>query len=87
MTALPPPNGTRTHPLTEKALTGLEALLIGPIPRQQLNAGVANRLLRGGLAEEYQDVSPYKTHQGRQIAFFRITEAGKAELRGVDDEA
>lgn len=75
-----PLNGENTHPLTRFALSTLRELLSGERPRQEINPGVCNRLLREALVEEVSLVSPYRTHKGRQIPFFRITAAGRAVL-------
>lgn len=71
-----PLNGEKTHPLTPAAIAALVDLSRGPKPRQELNPGVANRLLRGELVESCLLVSPYKTHRGARIEFLRITKAG-----------
>lgn len=77
---LPPLNGRHTHPLTAHARSELARLRIAPIPRQEFNPGVANRLERGRLAEIVMLPSPYKTHKGKRLAHLQITAAGRAEL-------
>ena len=80
-----PLNGTKTHPLTEAARTVIARLAKwGPIPRQDINAGIANRLERGPepLAEAVMLPSPFKAHRGRSIQHLQLTEAG----RRVSDE-
>lgn len=72
-----PLNGEKTHPLSRHAQDVLGRLEAGPLPRQEINPGVANRLLRGELVEEVMLPSPYKTHCGRDIPHLRITGAGK----------
>ena len=56
--------------------------MLGPIPRREVNPGVA-RLLEGrGLAEEVQLPSPYQKHQksAKRVRHLRITDAGRALL-------
>ncbi len=74
-----PLNGERTHPLTKHAREVLRGLRDAPVPRQQVNPGVADRLLRGELVEEQMLPSPYKTRRGL-VAFLAITPAGLAEI-------
>lgn len=76
-----PLNGTRTHPLTAHALAELRDIADQPVPRQEVNPGVANRLEREALVEVVQLPSPFPSHRGRYIAHLRITEAGLAVLR------
>lgn len=71
-----PLNGTKTHPLAPASLTALNALARKPVPRQELNPGVANRLLREALVESVELPSPYATHKGRRIEHLRATAAG-----------
>jgi hypothetical protein len=75
-----PLNGMKTHPLTAHAIAELTHLSIRPIPRSAINPGVADRLLREALVESYLGSSPYPTHKGRSIEFFRITDAGRAAI-------
>ncbi len=86
MSALPPLNGAKTHPLSAHALYVLRHLALRSEPRQELNPGVANRLLREGLVESFQATSPYATHAGKEIEHFRITDAGRAAI-GKSQEA
>jgi hypothetical protein len=74
--SMKPLNGEKTHPLTAHAIAALVDLSHGPKPRQALNAGVANRLLRGELVEPVLLPSPYKSHRGAQIEHLRLTKAG-----------
>ena len=76
-----PLNGTKTHPLSEHALGVLETISRRPVPRQQVNAGVIDRLNREQLIEEVQLPSPYKVHKGRNTVFLAITDAGSTRLR------
>lgn len=71
-----PLNGEKTHPLTAHAIAALVDLSHGPKPRQELNPGIADRLLRGGLVESALLVSQYKTHGGKRIEHLRLTKAG-----------
>lgn len=70
-----PLNGTKTHPLSRHAMAVLEKLEAGPVPRQSINPGVCNRLLREQLVEEVQLPSPFKTHRGRLIPHLRLPES------------
>lgn len=80
---LQPNNGTKTHPLTSHALGVLRALLHRPMPMQEINPGVTNRLMREHLIEEESMVSPYQIHKGGNIRFAVITDAGRAALTAV----
>lgn len=59
-----PLNGTKTHPLSPHALSVLERIRLGPVPYQEINAGVIDRLLREGVVEVVHLPSPYKTVKG-----------------------
>lgn len=49
----------------------------GPQPRQEVNPGLAAKLIADGMVESYLGVSTYKSHKkGRRIEFVRITKAG-----------
>lgn len=77
-----PLNGEKTHPLTAHALEVLRRLRDnGPMPRQETNPGVANRLLRESLAETVDLPSPYKSHKGADCEHLRITDAGRERLK------
>lgn len=78
--AIQPSNGTLTHPLSKHALGVLRALLRAPMPYQEINPGVTNRLTRERLIDTESMPSPYKTHKGAKIAFAVITDAGRAAL-------
>jgi hypothetical protein len=71
-----PLNGTKTHPLSDHARVKLQLIADCPIPRQSVNPGVANRLLREGLVISTMLPSPFKTHKGQKIEHLRITEKG-----------
>lgn len=76
MTGTPKPlNGTKTHPLSAHALEVMEDLRTRPLPRQELNPGVLNRLYREGLIEDVDLPSPYKKHKGAKIRFVRARSA------------
>ena len=76
-----PLNGEKTHPLSAHAVAVLTMIAASePVPRQRLNPGVANRLERDALVEEFAAPSPFASHKGRDIAHFRITEAGRAAI-------
>lgn len=75
-----PLNGTQTHPLTEHARAELLDIAAKPVPRQAVNPGVANRLLRECLVAEVMLRSPFKTHKGKSIAHLRITADGRERL-------
>jgi hypothetical protein len=78
MSAIPPLNGTKTHPLSKHALSALERLMNGPEPRQTINPGVVNRLEREALVETVMLPSPYQSHKGALTSFLKITDAGRA---------
>ena len=80
VTHLKPLNGTKTHPLTPASLKALRDLAEKPLPRQELNPGVANRLLREALVESVELPSPYATHKGRAIEHLKASAAGVARL-------
>lgn len=71
---LTPLHGTKTHPLSAAAIDVLERLKRGPIPAQQINPGVVNRLMREGCVEFADLPSPYPSHRGRRIQHLRIRE-------------
>ncbi len=75
-----PLSGSKTHPLTPTSLEALRRLATKPLPRQELNPGVANRLLREALVESVDLPSPYATHKGRSIEHLRASAAGVARL-------
>ena len=69
---------TKTRPLTAFAQGELRDLLRGTKPRQEVNPGVVDRLLRGMLVELVDLPSPYKSHRGRDCPHLKITDAGRA---------
>lgn len=72
--------GPPLRPLSAHALEVLGLLARAPMPMQEINPGVTNRLRREGLIAEETMVSPYKTHKGGKIAFAVITDAGRGRL-------
>jgi len=72
-----PLNGTKTHPLTAHAMAELRDLSNKPCPRQAVNPGVSDRLLREDLVEVVMLPSPFKTHGGKLLDHMRITDAGR----------
>lgn len=75
-----PLNGTKTHPLTAHARFCLACIEEKPRPRQGVNPGVANRLLRTALVESVSLPSPFKSHAGKPVEHLQITDAGRAAL-------
>jgi hypothetical protein len=80
---LKPLNGEKTHPLTAHAINTLTDLNRDPWPRQALNPGVVDRLLREALVVSVDLISPYKSHRGKRIEHLRITDAGIAALKAA----
>lgn len=74
-------NGGETRPLTEASRLALADIANAARVRQSVNPGVADRLLRGGLVESKQLLSPFKTHRGGLVEHLVITTAGLDELR------
>lgn len=75
-----PLNGEKTHPLSVHAREELRDIAMSPVPRQAVNPGVANRLLREALVESVALPSPFKTHKGGKIEHLQITQAGRDAL-------
>lgn len=82
MSAVAPLNGTRTHALSDHAQDCLALLCRYDLPRQNLNPGVINRLLRENLIEIVSLPSPFAGQKGKPIDHARITEAGRARPTG-----
>ena len=72
-----PLNGERTHPLTPAALRVLADLCRAPIPRQEINPGIVDRLEREDLATVEDLPSPYRTRPGK-VRHLVVTAAGRA---------
>lgn len=75
-----PLNGTKTHPLSAHALQRLKEMARQPIPVQDVNPGVVNRLQREELVTIVSLPSEFKTHKGKNIPYLQITEAGRAKI-------
>lgn len=75
-----PLNGELTHALKPASLEALRLIADKPLPRQEVNAGISNRLLRGGLVESVDLPSPYASHKRRCIEHLRVSVAGIARL-------
>ena len=75
-----PLNGTKTHPLSPHARGKLLEISGRPMPPQEVNPGVVNRLLREKLVETVDMPSPYKKDRGRDIPHLAITAAGLSAL-------
>lgn len=71
---------SKLNPLTPHARGELERVAREPVPTLELNAGVMDRFLRGRLVEIVQRRSPFKSHNGRDLAHAKITDAGLVEL-------
>lgn len=74
-----PLNGTKTHPLTKTARAVLTTIARAPVPRQDVNPGVANRLEREALVERFDMPSPYRTVPGT-VTGLRVTPTGLTVL-------
>lgn len=88
-----PLHGERTHPLSQHAWTVLRQCAIAPVPRQTINPGVANRLLREDKTQGIQPLariemrpSPFRTHHGKVIQFVVLTEHGMQVAKGTSHE-
>lgn len=75
-------NGGRTRPLSDFARSELASLQRRPRPRQDINAGVVDRLLRGAFVEIVSLPSPYKTVKGN-VEHLQITNAGRRAVENV----
>jgi hypothetical protein len=74
-------------PLSAHAIGVLRSLMDGkPMPRQEMNPGVAFRFEREALTETLELPSPYSSHKkGRLITHVRITQAGRDKIAQVDE--
>ena len=70
-----PLHGDKTHPLSAFALRTLASIALKPIPRQEINPGVVNRLLREELVEQVLLVSPYEKRKYVLIDHLRISQS------------
>ena len=80
-----PLNGTKTHPLSEHALTVLAAIANAPQASHTVNPGVINRLMRESLVTVEQMPSPFKAYRGGDCSFLCITQAGRDVLAATGD--
>lgn len=77
-----PLNGNKIHPLSEHAIAELiEMRDLAPIPRCEVNAGVACRLSDEGLIEDVKLPSPFKTDFEKPRTHLAITDDGRARLK------
>ncbi|MFK4706043.1 hypothetical protein ABIC83_002882 [Roseateles asaccharophilus] len=74
-------NGGKTRPLTPHALGVLKDIARQPVPQQEINPGVRDRLHREHLVEDVELRSPYAVHKGGNCTHLKITEAGLAVLK------
>ncbi len=74
-----PLNGTKTHPLSDVARETLAKIRIAPMPAQEINPGVVNRLMREGCVELVNLPSPYK--KGGTVTHLRMKEANNDTAR------
>jgi hypothetical protein len=77
-----PLNGSKTHPLSAHARSELARIAKTPVPSQDVNPGVVNRLRRESLVELVQLPSPFASHKGRKIEHLQVSDAGRALLDG-----
>jgi hypothetical protein len=70
-------NGGSTRPLTDHAKGVLRDLLRRPKPTHEINAGVIDRLNRGGWVKIIQYLSPYKKHNGGTCPHLALNEEGR----------
>lgn len=67
------------QPPSDFARGVLQMIAVRPLRKKEVNAGVADRLLRGGLVEQKSE----EQRRGKaryKIFFLHITDAGTAEL-------
>ena len=83
-TELLPLNGKETKKLTKIAIETLKRLKYRPLPCQELNPGLLNRLIRGNLIDIVKLPSPYKTHKGRVIDHCRLNNFGFELLENIN---
>lgn len=74
------PNQGQLRPLTAHGLSELRRIAEKPVPQQDVNAGVYDRLSRESLVRVVQLPSPYAIHKGKNINHLEITDAGRAKL-------
>ena len=66
-------NGGNTRPMSATAREMLAKIKVAPIPAQEINPGVVDRLLREGCVELVNLPSPYKTVR-RPVSHLRYVE-------------
>ena len=76
-----PLNGERTHPLSATALSVLEDIRRAPVPCQDINPGVVNRLRREPMVELVDLPSPYDSARGRRVPHLRFKAANLELIR------
>ena len=72
------------RPLSVDAISALTTICREPIPRQEFNPGVTDRLTRDGLAKFENLPSPYKTHRKKRISHLVVTDAGRDKIRDLE---
>lgn len=71
----------KERPLSAHALDCLRYICKhGPIPRQEINPGVAGALEKRGLVETFMGKTPYRTRTG-DVQFLRATESGREMVK------
>ncbi len=70
-------NGGKTKPLTEHAKGVMRDLLRRPKPLMEINAGVRDRLGRGGWVRVIEYASPYAKHKGGTCHHLALNESGR----------
>lgn len=86
MTPKTPLFGEKTHPLSEHAKDVMRILRAKPLPCQQANSGVVDRLLRGELVKIVPLPSPYDSHKGKNCDHLVLTIGGIAYLEQIEGE-
>lgn len=66
--------------LTSAAFDALRDMERKPVPRQEVNPGLVQRLLRDALATCVELESPYATVR-KKVTHLQITDAGRAAVR------
>lgn len=86
MVSLAPLNGAKTHPMKPASIKALRSIAEhGPIPANEINPGVCNRLSRSGLVYGAMLASPYKTHKGKEICHLCVSSEGLDFLKQLDN--
>lgn len=68
-------------PLSDHARGILRDMLRRPVPLQEVNAGVYDKLRREGLAKIIPYTSPYAKHKGGVCDHLTLTDAGREEAQ------